>query len=528
MPGLVELQYDPYVPRLKILLDGKQPPDFSQLVQFSDEDIWCWCGSVLDVVYSEIRDDFYVEFTGTGADAQIMRYECNRHPHCLGFQEKPFTIAEPLQKRLGRLNQYIKKHGILDYKKTIIDSCFVIPQNMQHILEDVTGIDIGNLFCAVRIETSKGINISFDDSKSAYLFSLADTLPNALKPLGRVKHQNTAFAICIGNSERFCGIQDDVLLWETTEDDLVNTIFQCFLSIPLLKAFRSCIKSLPASARKHADFLLVDQVEPEIVISVDTRVEAGKSVPIGVSLNPCIGSVPQLSYHTVNCSVAECDGISVFGKQRGITTLEVYRYGEKKPFYTQDIEVYVRNRIRTIILSEDELVIGTGDTYRLNADHIPDDADNANTICWKSTNEKIAKVDQSGRVLAIGAGACRILCTAENVSASCSCTVKPYLEEITTDIEENRILLRPAEERKFRVSLTPENCIDNVLEYISSNYDIVNVVNNTLLAKNEGTAEVTIRSKSKRRSVVISVTVEKQKEEKKKKPGFFKMLFSKE
>lgn len=523
MPSLVELQYDPYVPRLKFLLNGKQPPDFSQLVQFTDEDIWQWCGSILDAIYSELRDDFYVEFIGTSTDAEIMRYECNQYPHCLGFKEKSFAISDPLQKRLGRLNQFIKKQGILDYQKTIIDSCFIIPQNIQHILEDVTSIDIGNLFCAVRIETAKGTNVLFDDGRNAYLFSLADSLPNALKPLGRIKHQNAAFAICLGNSERFCGIQDNILLWETTEDGLVNTIFQCFLMIPLLKAFRDCISSLPVSVKKHPDFLLIDRVEPEIVISVDSRVEAGKSIPIRVSLNPSVGNIPQLNYHTVNCSVADCDGISVFGKQRGITTLEVYRYGEKKPFYTQDVEVYVRNRIKTIILSEDELVIGVGDTYRLSKDYIPDNADNANTIQWKSTDEKIAKVDQSGRVLAVGIGTCRILCTAENVSASCACTVRPYLEEITTDIENNSIVLHPTEERKFQVMLTPSNCIDNSLEYVSSNYDIVNVVRNTLLAKNEGTATVTIRNKSKRRAVVISVTVEKPKEE--KKSGFFKKLF---
>lgn len=525
MPSLVELQYDPYIPRLKFLLNGKQPPDYSQLVQFTDEDIWSWCNSILDAVYSEVRDDFYIEFTGTAADAKIIRFECSQHPHCLGFKEKPFTISDSLQRRLGRLNQFIKKQGILDYQKTIIDSYFIIPQNIQPVLEDVTSIDIGNLFCAVRIETSKGTNISFDDDKNAYLFSLADTLSNALKLLGRIKHQNTAFAICLGNRERFGGIQDDVLLWETTEGGLVNTIFQCFLMIPLLKAFRGCVRSLPASAKKHPDFLLVDRVEPEIVISVDSHVEVSKSVPIGVSLNPSIGSMPQLCFHTVNCSVADCDGISVFGKQCGITMLEVYRYGEKKPFYTQDIEVYVRNGIKTIILSEDEIVIGLGDTYRLSKDYIPEDADNANTICWKSTDDKIAKVDQSGKVLATGVGTCRIFCTAENVSASCSCVVRPYLEEIVTDIDGNSILLRPAEERKFQVKLIPNNCIDNSLEYISSNYDIVNVVSSTLLAKNEGKATVTIRNKSKRRSIIINVTVERGK---RKKAGFFQSLFRKE
>jgi len=525
LSSLVELQYDPYVPRLKILLNGKQPPDFSQLLQFTDEDIWLWSQLILDAIYAEIRDDFYLEFSGTAVDAEILRYECNKHPHCLAFKETAFTIDEPLQKRLGRLNQFIKKRGIIDYYKTIIDATFILPQNLQHLIEDITSIDIGNLFCAVRIETSKGNNIAFDDGESSYLYSLADNFASALKPFGRIIHKNIAFAICVGQQERFCGIQDNVILWETTEDGLINTIFQCFLTAPLLKAFRCCITSLPASQRESDDFLLVSQVEPKIVVSVDSRIETGKSAAINISLNPPMGNIPKLTFNTINHSVADCDGISVFGKHKGLTTLEVYRYGEKKPFFTQDIEIFTRNRIKTIILSEDEVVIGVGDVFRLSRDFIPDNADNVNMIQWKSTDDNIAKVDQSGKIQAIGVGTCRILCTAENVSSSCSCTVRPYLEEITTDIEENKILLRPAEERHFQVWLTPGNCIDSTLEYVSSNYDIVNVVNNTLLAKNEGSATVTIRNKTKRRSITIFVTVEK---EKKKKTGFFQSLFSKE
>ena len=40
MPNVVQVKYNPYIPRLSILIDGKQPSEFSQLVQYSDEDIW--------------------------------------------------------------------------------------------------------------------------------------------------------------------------------------------------------------------------------------------------------------------------------------------------------------------------------------------------------------------------------------------------------------------------------------------------------------------------------------------------------
>lgn len=522
MPGFVELRYDPYIPRLNVLLNGKQPSDFSQIVQYTDEDIWLWCGQLLDGIYSEIRDDFYVEFTGTNCDAEVLRYECSRNPHCLAFKEKTFTIRDSIQKRLGLLNRFIKKNGILNYPKTIIDAYFIVPSNMQHVLEDVMNIDIGNLFCAVRIETSKGTADSYEDGSRSYLFSIADNLETGQKSADRIKHQNPAFVICISNTNKYCGIKNNVLLYETTEKSLINTIFQCFLNIPLLLAFRECINTLPRSYRTSGDFIQLSSVEPEVVIDVAARIETGKSVPIKVSLNPPIGNPPKLEYHTINCSVADCDGLSVFGKAPGTTILEAYRYGEKKPFYTQSIEIFARNRIMKIILSEDDMTLGIGDTFRIRREYVPDDADNVNQIIWKSSNEGVATVNQSGQVTATGEGICKIICSAENTSAFCTCQVKPYLDEIVTNIEGNRILLQPTQEFKLTATLIPSECIDSTLEYISSNYDIVNIVGSTLMAKNEGTATVTVQSKSRRKAVTIIVTVER---EKKKKTGFFYSLF---
>lgn len=348
MPSLIELQYNPYLPRLNILLNGKQPPDFSQLVQYTDEDIWYWCNCILDSIYSEVRDDFYIEFTGTENDTGIMRYVCSRNSHCLAFREHSFVMNDSLQKRLGSLNQFIKKNDILDYQKTIIAAYFIIPQNMQHLLEEIVSIDIGNLFCSVRIETSKGNSLSFDDGESTYLFVLTDSFTDGLKSINRIKHQNPAIIINFGQDKGFCGIQENAFCYETTEENFISTVFQCFLTLPLLLAFRKCIQSLPEVKKKLDDFLKLSLVDPQIIVSVKSRIEIDKSTAIDVTLNPPMGKIPKLDYRILNSAVAECDGCSVFGKQRGKTALEVYRYGEKKPFYIQDIEVFVRNRLRRL------------------------------------------------------------------------------------------------------------------------------------------------------------------------------------
>lgn len=84
----IGMQYNPFLPQLNVLIDGKQPPEYSRLTQFSNEDIWQWHSEILQVLYSEIRDDFFVVFTGREADADIMYLECEKNEHCFFSWER--------------------------------------------------------------------------------------------------------------------------------------------------------------------------------------------------------------------------------------------------------------------------------------------------------------------------------------------------------------------------------------------------------------------------------------------------------
>lgn len=59
MATQINMRYNPYLPQLALLIDGKQPSEYSRLAQFADEDIWEWYSEILDVLYNEIRNDFF-------------------------------------------------------------------------------------------------------------------------------------------------------------------------------------------------------------------------------------------------------------------------------------------------------------------------------------------------------------------------------------------------------------------------------------------------------------------------------------
>lgn len=527
MPRIVELEYNPYIPQLQIVIDGLQPPDFSRLIQYSDEDIWHWAHEIVDTIYAEVRDDFILTFTGTEQDAAIIQYVCENCKNCVGFKHKDFQISDALPKRMGKLNQLIKKAGITAYERTVIDAAFLIPPTQQHLLEDIMSIDINNLFCAVRVSTM-GPKSQRDESPDSVLFILANSLEEGTRYLGKANLQKPAYILVLGNNDSVLCITKDYWCIETSQERLFETIFNCFIQMPLVSAFRKCITSIHGGKKLAKEIQLVLCTEPIISITTDKEVEVGKSIRIIAAQEPDVGIMPKLIYKIRNQQIASCDGLSVYGLSEGDCVLEVYKSGSKQPFFTKNIHAYKRNRITRLILSDDSMLMGVSDHKRIALDYYPTNADNTKEILWKSTDEKVATIDSSGNVVARSPGSCRIICTAENVSAQCICTVKPYLEDLVFDFtldENGNIVMQPLQELGVHAERIPNDCIDGEITISSSNYDVVNVANSTLYAKNGGEAIITIKNSSARISRSFNVVVSKSQQQQKKKSGFFSKLF---
>ena len=178
-------------------------------------------------------------------------------------------------------------------------------------------------------------------------------------------------------------------------------------------------------------------------------------------------------------------------------------------------------------MSDDTLLMGVSDTENLILDYYPVDADNVDAILWKSTDEKVLRVDNKGNVEAVGPGSCRIICTAENVSAQCICTVKHHLQDLEfgAPVDENgNIKIEALQEVELTYQCVPDDCMDGDITIRSNNSDIVNVVKNVLYAKKCGETTIVITNSTNRISRVFNVVVSKAKR-KKNKNGFFNKLF---
>ena len=526
MPSWVEIQYDPYLPRVSILIDGRPVPGFSRLIQYSDEDIWQWINDIHDAIYAEIRDEYGISFVGNDFDADILRKKCENERYCIGFRKKEFIVADSVQHRLVALNQLIRKSGLTSYEKTVIDAFFCISPAMQKMMDDINEIDINNLFSAVRVQMI-GSKFCYEENDKNILFIVAENMDQGQQCLAKFDVKWPAYVIIMGSSLSILNVTRKGIFIETRSEELFSVLFQCFLHRPLVVAMRNCINSIHSGGKIAAELLKIRSTEPVVHISVDSDVEVGRSVKISATFEPDTCERPKLIFKVRNQEIASSDGLNLYGLKEGISILEVYKQGSSQPVFEKKIRVFRRNRITDLVFSDDNLLIGLGDSRTIRMDYYPDDADNSHEIRWRSSDDSVIAVDQKGRISAKGIGSCRIICTAENVSAQCLCEVMPYMKEILVETpDDDRICMTPMQELAVSYRTIPEKCIDQKVVMLSSDVNVVNVVNGVLYAKNAGTVLVTIKNESGRVQRVLNIVVEQQKGIKAK-AGFFKNLFKK-
>lgn len=515
MPAFVELINNPYTQKLRVLINGEAVSEYSNLKKYMDEPFCYWCDRILDGIFEECnRGDFSLHFSSRKEELAIMQVFANSYPHCVQYSSSLNVRSDTLQHRMTQLNQLIRmsnEHPRVSSKRVL----FVLPQSFRHLEKDLRDMEVRNSFC--QIDSSIAYYHEFPIGKqnvdTIILLSDEKAIPEYMSRLSI----NTGFGIQVNHTgvASFLGKNADMFIYQTTNDLLFQTIFECLMLIPLLDIFRSCIATLSSDfARDNKESIAELQSVTANVVPVPENqvIEKGRSVRIqfqsditGYEIN-----LSQLRFSYKKNGLIRCNGFFVEGLQEGSSTLYVYKEGENDPCASVDFKVIVRNRIQKLQLEESRIYIGEGDQARLNYTYLPVNADNASLIEWHSDNADVATIDSYGNLHGIKRGSCTIRCIAEQVSASCNCIVKPHLKHITVDATELEMIY--GEEKSIQVKLSPEDCIDDEIVISSMDMRTVNVVGQTIKAVGLGVTRVVVQNKQEtvRAEIRVSVMTEKE------------------
>lgn len=527
MSYLYHITYSCYTQELKVLLNGKRIiSSNSTVLQYMNEPLYRWCNVLPELLYREIGEDYSLIFTGREIETKIIKKVMEKYPHCIQMSESSPQIMTTLQKRMIDLSQLIRENQLTEIAP--IEKRIIFVGNEKHIRywkPFIEQIKIQNQYCALKTAVQSVTECKSHDRESIYCYFVENR-----NEIGAYKDyiRNDRYVFFFEeNKEGFIESIDNCFLYGISENNFYEVIFECMLLFPLAEVFSEyahllmqCTKNI--ELKQKIQLLL--SIKPIPVVYAKERIEVGKSVSLETRMQPSRYAAPEFVFESNPPGVVSCTQHRIYGEKIGKTKVNVYEKGVAEPFTELFFEVYQRNRITSIELSEHSKTVGVGDSFVLECTAYPADADNFDKIRWDSDREEIATVSSKGRVIARSAGNCKIFCTAEKIFSVCQVNVKPYMKSFKLLIDQSQpILLTIGEKKKISAKIEPANAIDEELIFCSDNVMVVNVLKNELIGIADGEANIIVENVNGRFRQSFHVIVEKGKHtvSKEKKKKFF-------
>lgn len=174
--------------------------------------------------------------------------------------------------------------------------------------------------------------------------------------------------------------------------------------------------------------------------------------------------------------------------------------------------------VTEVRLDKSATTLVEGDTEELMATVMPENATDKG-IEWKSSDESVATVSQTGLVTALkeGSSAITVKTNDGGYSASCEVTVKKKVIAVTgVKLSAASMTLREGEKGTLTATVEPANATNKNVEWWTSDLDVVSVTstsggsNGYVEARGAGKATVTVKTEDGEFSASCEITVEKK------------------
>lgn len=231
--------------------------------------------------------------------------------------------------------------------------------------------------------------------------------------------------------------------------------------------------------------------------NVPTQIDAGGTATLEASVYPSNAEDKDITWESSDTSVltvSNTGALAAVGVGTATITAKTSR-GTSKAFTITVNEVMAES----IAIDEEINNILIGDSSSLSAIILPNNTTYKN-VEWKSADESIVSIDESGNIKALAVGKTTITAIHKELSDSFEIEVKPILAESVTISCINKDTGEEYEELRFEEGQTialsavilPENTTDSTLKWSVNNSDVATVdKSGTVTALSEGTVIVT-------------------------------------
>ena len=228
----------------------------------------------------------------------------------------------------------------------------------------------------------------------------------------------------------------------TSSDESVATVDATGMVVAVSAGEADITASVKDSEMSAACKVTVKVTAKDITVpnNLDVKLNDGNEASIEATVSPADATDVEVGYASTDETVAAVDKdgkVQVLqpGECDIVTTLtqESEKVVEKKT------HIKVFYEVEGITLDKTEGILTAGNTVTLNAAVLPEEVADETTVTWTSSDEKIATVDENGKVTAIAAGEATITANAGEKSATYKLTVQAKkVAQTTTNKNTNK------------------------------------------------------------------------------------------
>ncbi len=513
--------YNPFLPELKISINGKKLSPYSSLVSYQHQRLEKWCDNLFSELYREVNSDYEVLCISNEFACEWLGELAQRNPHCLNFSSQPLPLGTNVYERLAKLEMLgcdEETESIIipivnasnDVKMT--SAVYKILEE-QGVFEDISEDGITWTECPlVTIE----LRTCLSDDEFPYDIPFVIALCSDEDDYIRIDTDAPIYALVMGTETRFIKRQGRKLLFTIDPDDIGRMILDILeeealspLVSHLTYNFSSDVMSFLTETEKE-ELALVCQASPVCKVTIPQVLDMGRPMELDAHIFP---SDSDINLHIVSDQAAvlyASDGF-LYPHAPGEAEISVFIEDDPYPVATEIVKVRQRNLITSITLFPSALCMPVDGSSQLSVTISPTDAENSDEIRWESSDIKIAEVEPTtGIITANACGRCSITAYTQEASKHIMLDVQPEIEDILCPC--SFIELGAGEQKEWRYKVIPDNAYGaDTLRVVSSDKNIAEYRGGYILGKNIGECKIFVRNQSGSISRELRVTVRKGK-----------------
>ena len=229
----------------------------------------------------------------------------------------------------------------------------------------------------------------------------------------------------------------------TSSDESVATVDATGMVVAVSAGEADITASVTDSEMSAVCKVTVKVAAKDITVSdnLDVKLNDGNETTVEATVSPADATDVKVSYASTDEAVATVDKDGrVHVLQPGECDIVTTLTQEGKKVVEKKTHIKAFYEVEGITLDKTEGILTAGNTVTLNATVLPEEIADETIVTWTSSDEKVATVDENGKVTAIAAGEATITANAGEKSTTYKLTVqaKKVVQNTTSNKSSNK------------------------------------------------------------------------------------------